>query len=377
MRFPTHLIRQRDVDIRAWAHLEPQAPSAAGPLSGIPFGIKDIFDVVGMPTRNGSAIFDQSPAAAQDSGLVRMLREKGAIIVGKTHTTSFAYFDSAPTRNPHNLAHTPGGSSSGSAAAVACRMVPFATGSQTQGSVIRPASFCGVVGLKPTHGLLPLDGCMPFAPTLDTAGFFSTDAASMRWLWEALGYSTHRTGPLRIAAFRVVDPVEPAMQEAFERTVAKLGVKTIEPPAAYAQLYPTVRLLQDTEGGRTLCATYEEHGEQVGTKLAEMIRRGLATTEEAYQAALEQLGRMRAEFDELFRSWDVILTPAALGPAPTGFNGTGDPRMNSPWTGLGTPALCVPMPVAPGQLPLGLQLTSARHREADVLAAGALIEKAL
>ncbi|MCC6587844.1 MAG: amidase [Bryobacterales bacterium] len=371
-------IKERDPEIHAWVSIAPQPRSGDGPLNDIPFGIKDIFDVAGFPTRNGSPVYDHAPAAAKDSGLAGLLRQKGAVIVGKTHTAAFAYFDHAPTRNPHNREHTPGGSSSGSAAAVGSGMIPFATGSQTQGSIVRPASFCGCVGFKPTHGLLPLTGCLEFAATLDTAGFFSRNVGDMTWLWRSIGYANSgHWERARVAAFPAEAAVEPTMRKAYDAAVAKLGVKTIQPPPTFPQLFPAVKLIQDTEGGRTLKPVYEKFGKKVGAKLAEMIERGLANSEFDYQAALRVVEDGRRDMAQLFNQWDVILTPSAVGPAPEGFATTGDPRMNAPWTGLGTPSAGIPMPVANGALPLGLQIASARGKDTELLAAALEIEAAL
>jgi Asp-tRNA(Asn)/Glu-tRNA(Gln) amidotransferase A subunit family amidase len=257
-------------------------------------------------------------------------------------------------------------------------MVPFATGTQTQGSIVRPASFCGCVGFKPTHGTLPLDGCLKFAATLDTAGFFSRTVEEMVWLWQAIGYArTARWEHPRVAAFPAEEAVEPAMRRAFVGAVAHLGVEMIEPPSSFAELFSAVKLIQDTEGARTLNPVYEKFGTRIGEKLAEMIERGLQTPEQEYQAALKTLRTGREEMARLFQKWDVILTPSAVGPAPAGFASTGDPRMNAPWTGLGTPALGIPLPVVGREFPLGLQLTAAHGADSQLLAAAVSLDKKL
>jgi len=172
-------IAARDAQLKAWVEVSPQSELGRGPLNGIPFGVKDIFETCDLATEYGSPLYAGRKGSA-DADLVARLRELGAVLLGKTQTTAFAYFDPAPTRNPHDPARTPGGSSSGSAVAVAAGMVPFALGTQTLGSIIRPASFCGVIGFKPTHGTLPLGGVLPFAPSLDTAGLFTQTADDMR-----------------------------------------------------------------------------------------------------------------------------------------------------------------------------------------------------
>ena len=178
-------IRTLDPSIHAWVTVDPQPATGRGPLSGVPFGAKDIIDTQKLPTQYGSPIY-RGRIASDDAAIVTTLRSLGAILVGKTHTTAFAYRDPAPTRNPHSLQHTPGGSSSGSAAAVAAGMVPLGLGTQTQGSVIRPASFCGIVGFKPTYGVLSMEGILPFAESLDTLGFFTRTVDEMIEVWDAL-----------------------------------------------------------------------------------------------------------------------------------------------------------------------------------------------
>lgn len=359
-------IRELDPQLRCWTEVAPLAPLAEGPLSGMPFGVKDIYEAVGLRFECGSPVF-AGRVSTTDAVLVRRLRELGATAVGKTHTTAFAYFDPAPTRNPHNPAHTPGGSSSGSAAAVAAGMVPMALGSQTQGSVLRPASFCGVAGFKPTYGLLPLDGVMPFAPTLDTAGFFTATAADMAELWRRMGYEVGSGGAVRVAMFRIPNEVETAMRSAVTRASERLGAALIEPPDSFIALWQAVKMVQDYEGARTHEGSYRAHGKNIGLKLAELIERGLATPVGDYQAAIDHIDRAKRDMAQVFEQYEVILTPAAVGAAPGTLASTGDPRMNAPWTGLGCPAISIPMPVAPGELPLGLQLTAAPGQDGRLL----------
>lgn len=364
-------IQALDPQLHCWTEVSPREPLAEGPLSGMPFGVKDIFATAGLSFECGSPVF-AGRRAEEDAWLVRRLRELGAIAVGKTHTTAFAYFDPAPTVNPHDHAHTPGGSSSGSAAAVAAGMVPMALGSQTQGSVCRPASFCGVVGFKPTHGLIPLDGVMPFAPTLDTAGFFTATSVDMAELWRRLGYETPSSRSPRIAAFVVPAEVEEPMR----RAIAALNLPVIEPPTSYPALWQSVKMVQDYEGAHTHEDSYRRHGKAVGAKLADLIERGLATPRDEYQAALDRLAQAKRDIAQVFAQYDIIATPAALGPAPATLASTGDPRMNAPWTGLGCPAISLPLPVGRNELPLGLQLSAAPGRDGlllQVAGSGAIV----
>jgi Asp-tRNA(Asn)/Glu-tRNA(Gln) amidotransferase A subunit family amidase len=367
-----HRIREHDPQVQAWVEVNPQPAAGDGPLRGIPFGVKDIFETAGLATEYGSPLY-KGRKGNQDAALVKVLRERGAVMVGKTQTTAFAYFDPAPTRNPRNPAHTPGGSSSGSAAAVALGMVPFALGSQTQGSVVRPASFCGVTGFKPTRGLLPLEGVLPFAPSLDTAGLFTQTPADMQILWERMGYPAPRDPATRLGlAEELLEAVDPPMHKAVRAAAARLGARPVKLPARFRELLPAVRLINDYEGARTHHARWREHGDRIGRKLAELVERGLAIPGEEYQVVLATLRQVADAMAPVFRDTPVMLSPAAVGPAPRGLESTGDPRMNSPWTALGTPAITVPLPVPEGDLPLGLQMTAARGADGLLLATAAV-----
>src|SRR5687768_16145049 len=211
-------IRASDSSIHAWVQVMPQRPTGDGPLAQIPFGAKDIMETRGLATEYGSPIYKGRIGTA-DAAIVRELRGRGAVLMGKTHTTAFAHREPAPTRNPHNLEHTPGGSSSGSAAAVAAGMVPFALGTQTRGSVLRPASYCGVTGFKASYGLISLDGVLPFARSLDTLGFFTHTPADMLALWEAMGHPTGRAEDTTFGLPEPMPEVEPEMRTAFQGAV--------------------------------------------------------------------------------------------------------------------------------------------------------------
>lgn len=364
-------IRKEEPRLHAWVETRLESHSTGGPLKGVPYGAKDIVEARGYRTTYGSALFADH-ISSEDAALVELLRSKGALLLGKTQTTSFAYFDPAPTRNPHKPDHTPGGSSSGSAAAVAAGMAPFAIGTQTQGSIIRPASFCGVVGIKPTFDLLPVKGIMPFAPSLDTAGFFTQTALDLRLLWQALGNGVDSGLP---PVYGMIEPpVDPEMHEAFLEAIQSLSqygcvVKRADPPESFEQALNAVRLIQTYEGARTLEETYKRHGAAVGRKLAQLIQDGLAMPEEPYREALEVLVKARREMAALFETYPVILSPAAPGPAPFGLGFTGDPRCNAAWTGLHVPVISIPMPVAEDALPMGLQMAAGANQEALLIAA--------
>jgi amidase len=352
--------------------------TAPGILSGIPFGAKDIIETAGLATEYGSPIYKGRVGTA-DAEIVRELRRRGAILMGKTQTTAFAWRTPAVTRNPTNLEHTPGGSSSGSAAAVALGTVPFALGTQTLGSVLRPASFCGVTGFKPTYGVLPMDGVLPCAPGLDTLGLFTHGAADMRALWDALGYQTHAPEDVTMAVPDPLPDVEPAMAAAFAGAVAMLrgagvSIVTIDIKDRLVHLGKAARTVLAYEASRVHEERYHTHGNAL-QDLADLVREGLATPVEQYDEAKRFIARSMTWMSALYEATPVVLVPAATGPAPRGLLSTGDPAMNAPWTALGTPAISVPMPVA--GMPLGLQLTADRGHDAIVLAAAVRVQRLL
>ena len=392
-------IEERDGRLQAWARVErEQAEQAAvaaegeiaagrrrSPLHGVPFGIKDIFDTAGITTSWGSPLYAGRVPDA-DAALVARLKEAGAIVLGKTHTTGFAYFDPAPTRNPHHLEHTPGGSSSGSAAAVADGMVPFALGSQTLGSVLRPASFCGVVGLKPTFGALPADGMLPFAPTLDHAGLFTRTVEEMAWLWAVITGSD----PIKAAANRrlarprwpLEGELEPEMAAGLDLALARLAqagfeIDELSLPESFQRLPGATLIVFRYEGAQTHKDRFERHGSKIGEKLAVLVESGLRIDRRRYEEALALLAQARRDYAELIQEHPLWITPSALGPAPKGLASTGDPRANAPFTALGVPAISLPFGRAPSGLPLGMQLAAAHGRECALLAAALVCEKSL
>lgn len=372
-------IRRDDARIEAWVRIGAKPALAGGPLAEIPFAVKDVIDTRDFPTGWGSPLFE-GRRAREDAWIVREFRRRGAVLFGKTHTAAFAMRDPPPTRNPRNVDHTPGGSSSGSAAAVAANMVPIAIGTQTGGSVIRPASYCGVVGFKPTHGLLPTEGVLPYAPSLDTLGLFTHTAEGMLRLWEALGYPVGREDSM---VFGVADPVpdvEPAMRQAFAETIATLRRSglTAEPVAVgdwLPRLGAVMRTVGDYEGAQVHGARFAKYGEQLG-EVARVVERGRAMPESRYREALSTMREGREWIAEQFRRCPVILTPAATGPAPRGLASTGDSRLNTPWTVLGTPVVTIPMGESAG-LPLGLQLAAAHGDEGRLLRTAANVASAL
>jgi Asp-tRNA(Asn)/Glu-tRNA(Gln) amidotransferase A subunit family amidase len=392
-------IRTLDPSIHAWVQVAPQDPAGDGPLAGIPFGAKDIIETRGLATQYGSPIYE-GRIGVSDAAIIGELRTRGAVLMGKTHTTAFAYRTPAPTRNPHNLQHTPGGSSSGSAAAVAAGMVPLALGTQTQGSVLRPASFCGITGFKPTYGLVSMDGVLPFAKSLDTLGFFTATAADMLALWEILSdvgrvprpFVGHRawdppepsnvgrvpsrsedpcaTDPPPLGIPEPLPDVEPPMAAAFRDALSHLrakgmAIESVNLGDILATLNQASRIVMAYEAARFHEQRYKEYGSRLAD-MANLVQEGLQVDSERYDEARAHIGACQDRVRQLYKATPVILVPAATGPAPFSLASTGDPRMNAPWTALGTPAISIPMAEFNG-LPLGLQLTADRGDDVRVL----------
>jgi Asp-tRNA(Asn)/Glu-tRNA(Gln) amidotransferase A subunit family amidase len=371
-------IRELDPTIHAWVQVQPERPTGDGPLSEIPFGAKDIIETQGMATEYGSPLYKGRLGTA-DAAIIREMRSRGAILLGKTVTTAFAYRTPGPTRNPRNLEHTPGGSSSGSAAAVAAGMVPFTIGEQTRGSMIRPASYCGVTGFKPTYDLLPTEGMLPVSKSLDTLGLFTHTPADMLALWKALGHPPGREEQFTFAAPDPIPECEAEMAHAFRQALLLLRdsgirIKAIDITEMLKKLDEANDVEMFYEGARFHEARLKEFGDRLDQPLANLIREGLKIPAERYEEAKRFLADSRVRLAETFKSSPVILTPAATGPAPLGLSNTGDPRMNAPWSALGTPAISVPMPMASG-LPLGLQLTADLRQDSRVLQAALLLHE--
>lgn len=388
-------ILAREPEVRAWSWLavesappratsltmELHAKGPRSPLHGVPYGAKDIFDTAGMPTEWGSTT-QRGRVPQRDCALVEKLEELGCNLVGKTQTTAFAYYDTGPTRNPRDLSRTPGGSSSGSAAAVAAGMVPLAFGTQTQGSVLRPASFCGVAGFKPTFGRLPLGGVMAFAPTLDHAGIFAATSADISLAWRSLGFEAHGEP---VHAITVVDwppegSPEATMTEAFRTTVRMLGelgvqVESVKRPALFDPLPAALHTVMAYECAREHTEHYRRHGRSVGAKLATLLDEGLAIAVEDYRSAIATLETAREQLATWIADHPLLATPAALGPAPLGLGSSGDPRCNAPFTALGVPAISIPMPGA--SPPMGLQLAARSNGDATLLASATFFEDLL
>lgn len=380
-------IAAKDPEIGAF---ECRAPlprnNPEGALAGLAIGVKDIYDTFDLPTSQGSPIYAGWQPAA-DAALVAMARQKGGWVAGKTVTTEFAFLQPARTRNPVNPAHTPGGSSSGSAAAIAAGMVPAAFGSQTGGSVIRPAAFCGISGFKPSFRLAPSVGMKTFAWSLDTPGFFAASAADMtefvaRLLERPL---TLETGPgLRIGIYRSGDwdQVSPDMQDAVQNaamTAEKAGavIGDCAEPESLAKSRSLHGIVQNYEAARALGHEMRMHRSAMSQTLLAALDLGAAVSAEDYDAARTAARIARKTATGLFSDFDVLLAPAALGAAPAGLGSTGSPQVNKLWTLCGNPCVSVPGLKGPNGMPLGVQIIARFGRDSLALAAAAWLEERL
>jgi Asp-tRNA(Asn)/Glu-tRNA(Gln) amidotransferase A subunit family amidase len=385
--------------VKAWTWLDPEqalaqaraADRAARPglLAGLPVGVKDIIDTADMPTEHGSPIYRGNRPFA-DAACVALLRMAGAVILGKTVTTEFANRFPGATVNPHNPAHTPGGSSSGSAAAVADFQVPVGLGTQTGGSVIRPAAFCGVVGYKPSFGEFSRAGIKLQCHNLDTLGVLSRTVEDLALLRAALTASPHRkidrsAGAPRIGVCRTPawDAAEPATQALIERSAARLaaaGARISEVSFApeFADILDHHRRVFNFEAARNYAYEYEEHHDLVSQVLRDtVLTPGRDLPLEAYVEAIETAEAFRRHLDDIFAGVDVLLTPSAAGEAPAGLGSTGDPSFNSIWTLAWTPCVTLPAGAGPQGLPLGIQLIGPRFRDEALLDAASWVEPRL
>ncbi len=400
------LARCKEVDekVRAWAFLDHehamrQAEAAdlhrqtgkpLGPLHGVPVGIKDIFDTGDMPTELGSP-FWAGRTPRRDAAAVARLRAAGAVIMGKTVTTEYAYFHPGKTTNPCDHGRTPGGSSSGSAAAVASAMVPGAIGSQTNGSVIRPAAFCGVVGFKPTHGLIPRSGALLLSRTLDQVGVFARTVEDVALLAATLaGFDEEDpdTRPIASPPFVSVaasepplpprlafvrspawEHAEPVTRAAFAELTEALGggIEEVELGAGCERAIDMHRVVMEVEMAHNLNRDFDKGGSQLSPQLRQLIERGRARPAIDYLAAVAAIAPLNENLNSVFDEFDAILTPAAPGEAPLGLESTGNPIFCTIWTYLGTPAITLPLMQSERGLPLGVQLVARRDNDARLL----------
>ena len=403
-------VAEREPDVQAWVHLDPEhvraqaraadeqrrEGRAAGPLNGIPVGLKDIIATADMPTQNGCAAF-KGHQPERDAGCVSQLRAAGAVIMGKTVTTELATHVPNKTRNPHNIEHTPGGSSSGSAAAVACGMVPLALGTQTGGSVIRPASFCGIYGIKPTLGLISRTGVTMQSHTLDTVGVYGRSLDDLALGVDAIGafdaadevsYARPRPSLVRtlaegpapaptLAFFRspAWSHAEPAAKDAIERFAKSLGdrVVPVEIPA-FDGIIAHHSNLMEAEKASYYGPLLEASPDGISPSLADRIRYGCTVPGRAYIDALRARDRAYAALEDVLARNAAILTLSSCGPAPKGLGSPGNAIFNGLWTLLGVPCVTLPL-MTIGGMPCGVQLVGLRRDEGRLLRVARWVER--
>jgi amidase len=391
-------IEAREATVRAWAHLDPEAALACahaldaagephGPLHGVPVGVKDIIDTADLPTECGTPVH-AGRRPDRDAECVARLRAAGAVVLGKTVTTELALYHPSRTRNPVDAARTPGGSSSGSAAAVADGMVPAALGSQTAGSVIRPAAFCGVLGFKPTHGRIPLGGVKGLSERLDTLGLFARRVEDLALLAGVLaddGDGEVAGGPFTFALCRTPwwdradDDGRAALTSAAGRLeAAGAHVREVALPDSFAGIVEAQDTLQAHDCARSLAWELAEHGDALSEVLRAYLERGQGVAPDEASAAAALGASCRSELGSLLGEREVLLVPAVVGePPPLSAGVTGDPLFCRPWTLLGVPALSVPGARGSKGLPVGVQLVAPAGEDARVLGAGAFAAEAL
>jgi Asp-tRNA(Asn)/Glu-tRNA(Gln) amidotransferase A subunit family amidase len=385
-----HVVAERETAIHAWVGLDPERARAEaaevdhhrdGPLRGVVLGVKDVFDTGDQPTEYGSAIY-AGHRPAVDAIAVAQLRQAGAVCLGKTVTAEFACTYPGPTRNPHRLDHTPGGSSMGSAAAVASGMADIAIGTQTAGSVIRPASFCGVYGFKPSFGAVSRTGLKLVAPSLDTVGWFARDPRLLDAVRIALTGGPPApplSGPPRLAVFPSEHWAECSedSRQAVTATAARLtdaGAHLVGAGdgAGHRELAPglgdQVPVVMAYEAARSLAAEHSQHREELSAELLAFLDWGATLDRGAYEAVLRRRVSAQHLVDAAFGDADALLTPAVLGEAPAGLDSTGDPRLARLWTLLGLPTVVVPAATGSTGLPVGVQVVGRPGGDAALLA---------
>ena len=398
-------IEQIDGETEAWAYLNPdyaleqarrldiirQAGDPMGPLHGIPVGIKDIIDTAHVPTELGTPIHS-GRVPFRDAWVVSRLRQAGAVIMGKTVTTELATYAPGKTKNPHDPNRTPGGSSSGSAAAVASNMVPAALGSQTNGSVIRPAAFCGVFGFKPSFGMIPRTGVLKQSSPLDQLGVFARSMDDVALLTQVLaGYdevdpsTTYlRAVPPLVSVAAEDPPLPPKIgfvktpvwdraddicKDAHEELCESLGenIEEIELSLSFGHVLDHHKIIMETDLAYSYAHDYERAKDLLSDSLRGQIERGLGYSAVAYQRALAQQAILDVILTELFQVYDALLTPSASGEAPIGLDNTGDPSFCTIWTFCGVPALNIPVFKGENGMPIGTQLVGAKNDDARLL----------
>jgi Asp-tRNA(Asn)/Glu-tRNA(Gln) amidotransferase A subunit family amidase len=391
-------IAEREAEIGAFIDIDADAALQAarsadqseprGPLHGIPIGVKDIIDTAQFTTGWGTSFYREH-RSGRNASCVQLMLRAGAIVVGKTVTTEFAYFRPGRTANPHNPGHTPGGSSSGSAAAVADCMLPFAFGSQTAASLIRPAAYCGIPGYKASHGSFDLQGVMGLAPSLDTLGFLAREVEDFELARSVLCGSEPASldfeeNPLRIALLRGAHWSEGSveMRDVCQRgltALADAGAQTgeIATPQAFMELTECQKTVMAYEVARARIYEYDHYREHVSSAFVDLVESGLQVTRAAYENACHSRDRAMRVLHNLFLDTDVILAPAAPGEAPAGLEATGDPLYSRSWNLLQVPCLSIPFGTGPRDLPLAVQLIGAMNSDDRLLASARWVHRQL
>lgn len=410
-------IAERDADIEAWAHYDPRQGQGTArrfdlhssntastlPLGGMPIAIKDIIDTADMPTQIGSPIY-QRRMPKRDAYVVERVKQLGAYVMGKTVTTEFAWSFPGKTKNPHNKNHTPGGSSSGSAAAVAAGFVPAALGTQTMGSVIRPAAFCGVVGYKPSYGLISRRGIHPFANTLDHVGVFTRNVQDAGFLAQLLmGFDVNDASCISTGGFVpgefsikklprppclafVQTPLWSLTDKAqrnclFESAAilrrAGARVDDVTLPASFDGVQNAAQTIMRCEAATVFAPLQAQHPDRVSANIDDVVKTGKAFSAFDYLQALALRKRLCAELHDLLSNYDAIITPPAIGEAPEGLSATGNPVFCIPWSLLGVPAITLPVSTGPNGLPLGMQIVGDYFADQKLLCVAAWCEKNL
>ncbi len=397
-------IAAADDQVQAWTHLDPeyaleqarrldtirQSGAACGPLHGVPVGVKDIFDTRDLPTENGTPLH-AGRRPDSDATVVSLLRQAGAVVMGKTVTTELAVYAPGKTRNPHDASRTPGGSSSGSAAAVAAGMVPLALGSQTNGSMIRPAAYCGVTGFKPSHGMISRRGVLALSRPLDTVGVFARNVADAALFADALtGFDADdpdmspRARPLLSETAAQDPPVEPTFafvkspvwdkadddtRAAFAELSEFLGdaCDPVDLPQPFDNAIAWHRVIMYADLARNLQALYERGKDRLSTRLKDMIEEGQKCLAVDYNRAVDWRDVLNVGLEEIFERYDAIITPAAAGEAPVGLDATGDPAFCTLWSLCGVPAISLPIMQGANGMPLGVQLVGRKGDDARLL----------
>ncbi len=391
-------VAARNDDIHAFIHIDAvsalaqaralDAGPVRGPLHGLPLGVKDLFDTSDLPTGYGSAVYAQHRPVA-DAASVALCREAGAVLLGKTVTTEFAYFTPGATVNPHNPLHMPGGSSSGSAAAVADHMVPLALGTQTAGSIIRPAAFCGVVGYKPSLGRVMSAGVKSLSPTLDVIGGFGREVRDAALLGAVLTGDLRLLDPAEHGTLRIglfPSPSWPQAdadtQKAWEHATRALAKNSdscqdVPIPQNFGELIQLQKDVMAVEMARSLSFERLRHREALSPALRDLLDAGMAIPGATHAANLQRTADWRLRIDALFERHDVLLTPSTLGVAPEGLAATGDPLFCRSWSLLGLPAVHLPFSTGAKGLPVGLQLVGRLGEDHKLLAAAQRIHERL